>query len=88
LVCTPGHHVLDRFGRFPTIAQMLRDGSATVVLAPGELVEVTAERIVYSAGTAHLFERAVAYGNTGDGAAEAIEVAHGDSYRDTHQIGI
>jgi hypothetical protein len=65
----PGHHFLDQFGGFPTIAQMLRDGSATLVLASGELAEVTAERIVYSAETAHLFERAVAYADTGDGTA-------------------
>lgn len=41
---------------------MTRTGSATVVLASGALAEVTAERIVYSAETAHLFERAQAYG--------------------------
>ena len=61
LVATPGHHFLDQFGLFPTIHEMTRTGRATVVLASGALAEVTAERIVYSAETAHLFERAVAH---------------------------
>ncbi len=37
---------------------MIEAGRATVVLASGELTEVTAERITYSAETAHLFEQA------------------------------
>jgi len=44
LVTTPGHHFRDRFGNFPTIEDMLENGRATVVLASGELTEVTAER--------------------------------------------
>jgi hypothetical protein len=60
LVTTPGHHFLDRFGNFPTIEEMLENGRATVVLASGELAEVTAEQITYSAETAHLFEQAQA----------------------------
>jgi hypothetical protein len=62
LVTTPGHHFFDRFGSFPTIEEMLENGKATVVLASGELTEVTAERITYSAQTAHLFEQAQAVG--------------------------
>lgn len=58
LVTTPGHHFLDQFGSFPPIEKMIAQGRATVVLASGELTEVTAERIVYSAETAHMFERA------------------------------
>jgi len=58
LVTTPGHHFLDRFGGFPQIEAMLADGSATVILADGSEATVTAERIVYSAATAHLFEEA------------------------------
>jgi hypothetical protein len=58
LVMTPGHHVLDQYGQFPSIEAMLRDGKATVVLASGELAEVAASRIVYSEATAHLFEQA------------------------------
>jgi hypothetical protein len=65
LVTTPGHNFLDRFGNFPTIDEMLEKSRATVVLASGELIEVTAERITYSAQTAHLFEQAqVAVENT------------------------
>lgn len=62
LVATQGHHFLDQFGQFPTIAEMTRTGRATVVLASGALAEVTAERIVYSAETAHLFERPMGQG--------------------------
>lgn len=62
LIATPGHHFLDRFGSFPTIEEMLENGRATVVLASGALTEVTAERITYSAQTAHLFEQAQAVG--------------------------
>jgi Ca2+-binding RTX toxin-like protein len=68
LISTPGHHFLDSAGQFPTIADMIRKGSATVVLASGELAQVTATRMVYSAATAHLFEQAQAHsvmaGNT------------------------
>lgn len=39
------------------IAEMLEEGRATILLTSGELTEATAERIVYSAQTAHLFER-------------------------------
>jgi hypothetical protein len=44
-------------------------GRATVVLASGELVEVAAERIVYSQATAHLFEQAQAVGMAAGNAA-------------------
>lgn len=57
------------------IDRMLEDDKATIVLASGALAEVTAERILYSAETAHLFERAVAYIDTGDGtAAKPVEL--------------
>ena len=62
LTLTPGHHVLDQYGQFPTIEAMLRDGVATVVLASGALAQVTAERVVYSAATAHLYQRARSVG--------------------------
>jgi hypothetical protein len=68
LAATPGHHMLDQFGNFPPLEQMIRDGAATVVLASGELAEVRAERIAWSAQTADLFEQAsavaMAAGNT------------------------
>jgi hypothetical protein len=44
LVATPGHLFLDQFGKFPTIAEMLQNGRATVVLASGELTEFSTER--------------------------------------------
>lgn len=69
LVTTPGHHFLDQFGTFPPIEQMISDGSATVVLASGEIAEVTAERVVFSAETAHLFDLAHAYGIVAGNAA-------------------
>ncbi len=69
LVATPGHHFLDRFGNFPTIEEMLENGRATVVLASGELTEVSAERIAYSAEAAHLFEQAQVAGMIAGNAA-------------------
>lgn len=69
LIATPGHHFLDRFGSFPTIEDMLENGKATVVLASGEETEVAAERIIYSAQTAHLFEPAQAVGMIAGNAA-------------------
>lgn len=47
---------------FPTIEEMLKNGRATVILALGALTEVTADRITYTAQTAHLFEQAQAVG--------------------------
>ncbi|UNZ53844.1 hypothetical protein [Agrobacterium tumefaciens] len=64
LICTPGHHFLDRFGNFPPIDEMITAGHATVVLASGEITEVLAEHIVYSAENAVEFERAQVYGAT------------------------
>ncbi|WP_299868021.1 hypothetical protein [uncultured Hoeflea sp.] len=69
LVTTPGHHFLDQFGEFPPIEAMIAQGRATVVLASGELTEVTAERIVYSSETADMFEQAQAVGVTAGNAA-------------------
>ncbi len=74
LVTTPGHHFLDRFGNYPTIGEMLENGRATVVLASGELTEVTAERITYSAQTPHLFEQAQAVGMAANCSRQLIEV--------------
>lgn len=69
LFATPGHHFLDEFGQFPPLEDMVTEGRATVVLASGELAEVSAERIVYSAETAHLFEQAHSYGMIAGNAA-------------------
>ncbi|ARO34317.1 serralysin-like metalloprotease domain-containing protein (plasmid) [Rhizobium sp. NXC14] len=60
VVATPGHHFLDELGNFPSLADMIDAGVATIVLASGKTAQVSAERIVYCAETAHLFERAVA----------------------------
>lgn len=81
LVVTPGHHFLDQFGNFPPLSEMIKDGRATIVLASGELMEVTAERIVYSAETAHLFERATVSGMSAGGAAlQPVEVEGWQTY--------
>lgn len=72
LITTPGHHFLNDLGQFPTLADMLRDGQTTVVLADGSLTEVTATRICYAADTAHLFDRALSFAATGNAAAQAV----------------
>ncbi|MBY3314680.1 hypothetical protein [Rhizobium laguerreae] len=77
LVATPGHHFLDQFGNFPTIEEMLNAGTAIVILASGELATVTAERIVYSTESAHLFERATMVEMSAGSAARRPEKADG-----------
>ncbi len=62
VITTPGHHFLDEFGGFPTIEEMARTGYATVVLASGAVMQVTAELINFCAHTAHLFGRAMGQG--------------------------
>ena len=75
------HRFLDQFGQFPTIAEMPRNGSTTVVLASGTLVEVTAERIIYSAATAHLFERAMVQGMVaGNAALKLVQIDAWQTY--------
>ena len=69
LFATPGHHFLDQFGQFPPLENMVSEGRAKVVLASGELAEVSAERVVYSAETSHLFEQAHSYGMIAGNAA-------------------
>lgn len=81
LISTPGHHFLDQFGQFPTIEGMLTDSMATIVLASGELVEVRAERIVYTAETSHMFERAVAHSEmVGNAVLQPVELAAWATY--------
>ena len=77
LVVTPGHHFLDQFGGFPTVEEMIGGGTATIVLASGELAAATAERIVYSDETAHLFERAAIVGMSAGGTALQPEEVEG-----------
>ena len=45
MITTAGPHFLDELGAFPTIEQMTRTGSATVVLASGARTDATVERI-------------------------------------------
>ncbi len=83
-VTTPGHHFQDELGGFPTTPERARTGSATVVLASGELTQVPAERIVYSGETAQLFERAGACVDTGHGtAAQPVE---SESWKTKHDL--
>lgn len=58
LVATPGHHMLDKTGAFTRLELMVHKGKAELVLASGAVIEAKAERITYSAETAHLFEQA------------------------------
>jgi len=48
----PEHHLENQFGQFPTVAEMTRIGSTTVVLASGALAEVSVGRITASAASA------------------------------------
>ncbi|MES0884463.1 DUF4214 domain-containing protein, partial [Roseibium sp. SCP14] len=61
LVTTPGHQFLAAHGGFKEIESLVTGGKGTVVLADGSEVEVTSERIVYSAATADMFEQAEGY---------------------------
>ncbi len=66
VITTPGHQFLDELGGFPTIEERARTGSAAVVLASGELTQVTAERTPFCADIAPLFERAMGQGGGGE----------------------
>lgn len=76
-VVTPGHRFLRPDGSFAEIADILA-GDGRIVAEDGAVMTVTAERIVYSADTAHLFEEAekMAYGTDG-GAALAPKTVKG-----------
>ena len=58
----PGRHLSDEFGQVPTIEDMTRTGSATVVLASGALVQVTAERTPFCGDVAPVVERGMGRG--------------------------
>lgn len=77
IVCTPGHHFLDKNGQFPSIADMITAGNADVVLATGEVTTVKAERIIYSAENADLFEKADAVKVAVGGTAVAADLQSG-----------
>jgi hypothetical protein len=61
LVTTPNHQFLTAYGDFREIESLVAGGKGRVVLADGSEAEVTAERIVYSAATADMFEQAEGY---------------------------
>jgi len=61
LVTTPGHQFLTRNGGFREIENLVAGGKGTIVLTDGSVAEVSAERIVYSAETADMFEQAEGY---------------------------
>lgn len=67
LTVTPGHRFLDADGTFRRIDAILEGGCPRIVLADGAAVDVTAERIVWSEQTRHLFEE-----------VEAVAMAAGD----------
>ncbi|HEX8165892.1 MAG TPA: hypothetical protein VF601_08900, partial [Beijerinckiaceae bacterium] len=77
ITVTPGHHFRRSDGSFARIDDILRE-DATILLAEGTALKVVAERAVYSAETAHLYEQAekVAYPVEG-GAALKPEVVRG-----------
>lgn len=54
---TPGHAFLNEFGQFERIDSIVKRGGS-IVDADGNVVLVGAERLVYSAETAHMFEEA------------------------------
>lgn len=60
LTATPGHHFLDAFGNFRTIADIL-DTDSQIVLADGSVAKVSGEYIHYSEATADRFEQAEGY---------------------------
>ena len=57
LTVTPGHHFRRAASSFARIDDILRE-DGIILLADGAPVEVVAERVVYSAETAHLYEQA------------------------------
>ena len=68
VVTTPGHHFLCEGGGFAEIGDMTKNGQARIVLMSGEAVTCQVERIIYSAETAELFDRAKSCGVVGSGA--------------------
>jgi hypothetical protein len=77
LTVTPGHHMLAADGTFRRIDDILA-GDGLLVWRDGSLLGVTAERVTYSAETAHLYEEAeqVSYALSGNAALKP-EVTRG-----------
>jgi hypothetical protein len=57
LVATPGHHMLDKFGRFARLDALVQGNTCEIILSSGDCIMAQAERLVYSAATADMFER-------------------------------
>ncbi|MBU3890840.1 DUF4214 domain-containing protein [Methylosinus sp. KRF6] len=74
---TPGHLFYTPDGGFRRIDEIMA-GDGKIVLADGTVIEVTAERVVYSEETAHLYEQAerIVYATEG-GLALAPRIEHG-----------
>ncbi|MGO4706123.1 hypothetical protein AB4072_10185 [Microvirga sp. 2MCAF38] len=66
LVLTPGHLLLNEFGKFERADDLIARGGK-IVLEDGTLQSVTAERIAYSAETRHLYEEAEEFAYVTDG---------------------
>jgi hypothetical protein len=64
LVATPGHNMLDKFGRFTRLDALVAGNTCELVLASGDCIMAQAQRLVYSAATADMFERATAMAAT------------------------
>jgi hypothetical protein len=58
LVATPGHEMLDKFGRFTRLDALVQGNTCEIILSSGDCIMAQAERLVYSAATADMFERA------------------------------
>ncbi len=69
LVVTPGHLFLNEFNKFERIDSVIQRGGM-IVSRHGEFEKITAERILYSAQTSHLFEEVIeiAYQTNGSNA--------------------
>ena len=64
LVATPGHNMLDKFGRFTRLDALVAGNTCEIILSSGDCIMAQAERLVYSAATADMFERATAMAAT------------------------
>ena len=77
---TPGHAFLDETGSFTKIGDLLRlgGGAARIVDASGQLLNVQARTLLYSAENKHLFDQAgKEHVATGSGAAAAVLPSEG-----------
>jgi hypothetical protein len=77
LTVTPGHEMLDGFGRFRKAIDIV-NSDAQLVREDGRVVKVEFSHVVYSAATAHLYEEAeIMVARTAGGLALQPEVKRG-----------